>query len=286
MRVSPRELKAVRASGLVTRYALLGEAVFLIVDFPDLGSQGTPVEDDCRLEHWGMVVQGELTLEGRRTRTFGPGTAFYVAPGPVHRFRADSRAVVLGFAPVTGPIDETAAGLRSRGIEVLRRSAAPSPLPTSVRVEGTRTRAASAGHVDTISAVMGDWLFTRSTFGPRSGYDDGWCDLPHWGIVLQGDLIVRWEDGELELLGPGDVFHCPAGPSGHRIEASGFATIVDYTPIAAVDDPNRRRAPRAVAARSGVARRAPGDHAGRDRDHGRDRGRHRDQLSEDRTAVS
>ena len=68
MRVSPRELKAVRAGGLVTRYAVLGDAVFVVADLPDGGTAGTSVEEPCRLEHWGLVLQGELTL----TRAPGP----------------------------------------------------------------------------------------------------------------------------------------------------------------------------------------------------------------------
>jgi len=95
---------------------------------------------------------------------------------------------------------------------------------------------------------MGQWLFTRSTFGPISGYGDGWCDLPHWGQVIDGTLVLRWESGEIELLGAGDVFCCPRGAGGHRIEGADAATMVDYTPVAAVRDPSLRRAPRAVSA--------------------------------------
>ena len=40
MRVSPRELKAVRAGGLVTRYAMLGDAAFVVADLPDGGTAG------------------------------------------------------------------------------------------------------------------------------------------------------------------------------------------------------------------------------------------------------
>jgi quercetin dioxygenase-like cupin family protein len=257
MRVSPRDLKAVRASGLVTRYALLGRAVFAIVDVPAAGSAGTAIEDACRLEHWGLVLSGELTLEGRRRRVFSTGTAFYVAPGPSHRLSSPSRAVIAGFAPVTEPIDDSLERLRAEGYEVLTRSAAPLLPPTSVRVDGLRTRHATTGLIETESAVMGDWLFTRSSFGPLSGHADGWCDLPHWGLVLDGDLVLRWEDGELELLGPGDAFHCPAGGPGHRIEVADAATIVDYTPIGTVDDPGLRRAPRLLAARAGTVATPP-----------------------------
>ena len=65
---------------------------------------------------------------------------------------------------------------------------------------------------------MGDWLFRRSTFGSQSGYAEPWCDLPHWGLVLDGNVVNHWEDKELELWGPGDVFHCHGGPPGHRME--------------------------------------------------------------------
>ncbi len=258
MRVSPRDLKAVRAGGLVTRYAVLGDGVFVIADVPHGGSAGTAIEEPCRQEHWGLVLQGDLRLEARKARNFGPGTAFYVPPDRLHHFRADSRAVVAGFAPMTSPLDDSPEALRRQGIEVLRHVSVPDLPPTSIRVEGSRTRIAETGRIHTVSAVMGSWLFTRSVFGALSGFGEGWCDLPHWGLVLEGDLVLHWENGEIELLGRGDAFHCPAGPPGHRIEVADVAAIVDYTPIAAIDEPDRRRAPRALAARSG---RSPGRHA-------------------------
>ena len=244
MRVSPRELKAVRAGGLVSRYALMGEAVFIAVDLPDAGTAGTSVEEPCRLEHWGLVLQGELTFLGRRSRTFGPGAAFYIPPGPLHRFRADEPAVVAGFAPVTEPIDDSPETLAARGVEILSRVGPPPPRPSSVRVAGRRSRTIAGGHIETETAVMGSWLFRRSTFGPQSGYAEPWCDLPHWGLVLDGNVVLHWENQELELLGPGDVFHCAGGPPGHRMEVADAAVIVDYTPVDSLDDPRLRRAPR------------------------------------------
>ena len=249
MRVSPRELTAVRAGGLVARYAVLREAVFVIADLPDSGTSGTSLEEPCLLEHWGLVLQGELRFEGRSQRTYGPGTAFYVRPGrPAHRFRATERVVVAGFAPVSKPIDDSPEGWQARGIEIVRRVPAPAAPPAAVKVSGARTRKATAGQVETESAEMGDWLFTKTSFGPLSGYADGWCDLPHWGLVLDGDLVLRWEDGALELLGPGDAYHTPAGPPGHRLEVADVASVVDYTPISAVQDTAQRQAPRLVAA--------------------------------------
>ncbi len=263
MRVSSRELKAVRAGGIVTRYAVLGSAVFAITDLPEGGTAGTPVEAPCRSEHWILVLQGEIELDGRRPRVFTAGTAFHVAPGPVHRLRSSSRAVVAGFQPIAAPIDETPDGLRAQGMKILRRVSAPVLPPTSMKVAGAHTRTARVGQIRTESAVMGAWLFTRTTFGPKTGYADGWCDLPHWGLVLDGSLVLHFENGEIELLGPGDAYHCP-DTVGHRIEVADMATIVDYTPIAAVDEPSRRRAPRALAARTG--RSSPGPLGPRDED--------------------
>jgi hypothetical protein len=248
MRVSPRELKAVRAGGLVSRYAVLGDAVFVVADLPDGGTAGTAAEEPCRLEHWGLVLQGEVTLVGRRGRTFEAGTAFYIAPGPVHRFRAESRAVIAGFAPVTEPIDDSPEALSARGVEIVTTLEPPPPRPTAMRIVGRRSHTVAGGEIETESAIMGGWLFTRSTFGRQSGYAQSWCDLAHWGLVLDGSLVLHWEDGDLELLGPGDAFHCPAGPAGHRIEVADGATIVDYTPVSQLDDPTVRRAARALNA--------------------------------------
>jgi hypothetical protein len=48
-------------------------------------------------------------------------------------------------------------------------------------------------------------------------------------MVLRGGLAIEWED-DVEMLLAGDIFHCPAGPPGHRYEAADAATIIDFTP--------------------------------------------------------
>ena len=40
MRLSPNDLKVVRAGGLVTRYAVMGDGVFVIAEIPHQGSSG------------------------------------------------------------------------------------------------------------------------------------------------------------------------------------------------------------------------------------------------------
>ena len=248
MRVSPRELRAVRSRGVLTRYAVMGEAAFFLAEIPPTGSAGTSLDEPCRREHWGIVHQGELLLRGRHERRFAAGTAFYVAPGRTHRFFADGPAVVAGFAPVDTEIDDSPEGRRARGLESVRRAAVPHLPPTEVRIVGARARTGTAGTVQTVSAVMGRWVFTRSIFGPIGGFGDGWCELPHWGQVIDGTMLLHWQSGEIELLSAGDIFACPLGVGGHRIEVADAATMIDYTPIDAILDPSLRRAPRTVAA--------------------------------------
>ena len=81
---------------------------------------------------------------------------------------------------------------------------------------------------------------------------------PHWGVVTVGSIAIEWED-DVEVVGPGDVFHCPAGPPGHRIEAAEAATIIDFTPVEAARGDARVAGWRAKANESALRRsRGPG----------------------------
>jgi mannose-6-phosphate isomerase-like protein (cupin superfamily) len=227
---------------MLVRYAVLGETAFALVELPASGSAGTSLETDCRDEHWGLVLGGEVTLEGVSPRSFSPGTAFHIAPGGApHRFHSDGRAVIAGFVPLTEPVDASPEALRARGLQVAKRMPAPQAPPSLMKVSGTLSRVERRGAIELETADMGRWLFTRTTFGPLSGYTSGWCDLPHWGLVLSGDVVLNHED-HVELLTAGDIFFCPAGPPGHQFEVADQATIIDYTPVADMDRGGRQEA--------------------------------------------
>ena len=100
---------------------------------------------------------------------------------------------------------------------------------------------------------MGDLVLTRTRLGRRAGYTTQPCDQPHWGVVTQGSIAIEWED-DVEVVGAGDVFHCPAGPPGHRLEAAEAATIVDFTPVEAIRSGGRVAAWRAEAAEAALRR--------------------------------
>jgi quercetin dioxygenase-like cupin family protein len=224
-------LKGVSQGGMLVRYALLGPAAFVFVEFPASGTAGTSVEDWCELEHWGLMLDGAIRLDGDEPREFHPGTAFYIPPdGKPHRFLATDRVTIAGFTPLREPVDTSPEALRARGLRVETKMPAPTAPPPLMRVANAQSRLTTRGQIELETAVMGEWLFTQTTFGPLSGYTSGWCDLTHWGLVLSGDLILNHED-TLEVLTAGDVFYCPAGPPGHQFEVADQATIIDYTPI-------------------------------------------------------
>jgi hypothetical protein len=91
-------------------------------------------------------------------------------------------------------------------------------------------------------------VFTRARLGVRSGFLGGFCDLPHWGLVLDGRLTIEWED-DVAALSAGDLFHCPAGPPGHRLLGADPALLVDFTPVDAYDTGLRMAEWRATMAR-------------------------------------
>ena len=59
------------------------------------------------------------------------------------------------------------------------------------------------------------------------GLEDDACQSPHWGYVLQGNLVVSYTDGSSDTCVTGDVFHWPAG---HTVRVVEDAEIVLFSP--------------------------------------------------------
>ncbi|MEP6638139.1 MAG: hypothetical protein ABJC39_02220 [Chloroflexota bacterium] len=202
---------------------------YVLAEIPASGSTGTSLEQACSQAHWAFVIEGELafvTADGRRT--IPSGRAFHVpAGGPDHHFEASGAALIAGFQPVEPERDISDARLREQGFELLEAATAPTIVPA------VPTRRVGTGQVRTESWAMSAYLLTRVRMGERSGYTSGWCDIPHWGMVTAGRLAIEWED-DVEILSTGEIFYCPAGPPGHRLEAADPATFVDLSPIDAL----------------------------------------------------
>ena len=226
MHVAPIDLRAVRQDGITIRFAMLGAMAYILAEIPDTGSEGTSLERPCDRPHWGMVIDGELTFVSARRRLSIPaGRVFHVpAGGPEHHFLATGAGLVAGFQPIETDLDLSEERLAERGFEILSDSRSVPIVPPVGK------RRIAAGQVNGESWRMAPFIMCRVRMGERSGYTSGWCDAPHWGIVTEGRLAIEWED-DVEILSKGDIFHCPAGPPGHRMEAADPATFIDLTPI-------------------------------------------------------
>jgi len=231
MHVAPVDLRSLRQGGLTLRFAMLGEMAYVFAELPATGSAGTSLETPCTQAHWGFVIEGELTFVRADNREVIPaGCAFHVpAGGPEHRFEASARALVAGFQPIESEAEVSDERLAARGFELL----SPEVVPTATIVPAIATRIVPFGQIRTETWPMSSFLMTRVRMGERSGYTTDWCDAPHWGLVTNGQMAIEWED-DVEILSSGDIFHCPAGPPGHRLEAADPATFLDLTPIAAL----------------------------------------------------
>jgi len=229
MHVTPSELRVIRQDGTLVRFALLGSLAYVVAELPASGSSGTSIEQPCTRPHWGFVLEGDVNVEvdGER-HAIPPGSAFHVpGGGPPHQFRITGAARVAGFEPIDPVVDASDAALAARGFELLPAdtsgSASIIPAATDPLREGKR--------IEARTWPMSSFVLTQARFGPGSGYLDEWCDAPHWGLVAAGRLAIEWEN-DIEILAAGDVYHCPAGPPGHRFEAADPAGVIDLTPIA------------------------------------------------------
>jgi len=59
------------------------------------------------------------------------------------------------------------------------------------------------------------------------GLEHDLCQAPHWGYVIEGDLVVTYSDGATERCRTGDLFHWPAG---HTVRVDEDAEVVLFSP--------------------------------------------------------
>ncbi|MEO8469068.1 MAG: hypothetical protein ABI573_05325 [Chloroflexota bacterium] len=266
MRISPGELQAVDRGGLLARYHSFGSVVAVVADFPEDGSTaGTGLDAPCLTQHHGIVLRGALSVhhDDGRTESFSTGTAFYVPAGPPnHTFTAGPGTVVAGFATPETDQPVSAEALEARGFTLVARPDPQISLPHAVTVAGSLRPFRRPGVIEVEAGQMGPWIFMRSIFGQRTGHLSGWCDLPHWGFVIDGEIAILYDrDAEpgagTELAARGDAFFAPPG---HRFVSADGAVVADYTPVTSLGTERVSKWRRATLARRGLM--APGTRRG------------------------
>ncbi len=59
------------------------------------------------------------------------------------------------------------------------------------------------------------------------GLQDDLCQAPHWGYLLQGEVIVKYTDGQEENVRAGDLFYWPPG---HTVRVDEDAELILFSP--------------------------------------------------------
>src|ERR1051325_8159104 len=59
------------------------------------------------------------------------------------------------------------------------------------------------------------------------GLKNNSCQCPHWGYMVEGELLVKYDDGREETLTAGDVFYLPPGHTALVIRDMKF---LDFSP--------------------------------------------------------
>ena len=60
------------------------------------------------------------------------------------------------------------------------------------------------------------------------------CQCPHWGMVLDGSITLRYADGHEETTNAGEMYHWPAGHTGWTDSGVTFIEISPADDIAKV----------------------------------------------------
>lgn len=59
------------------------------------------------------------------------------------------------------------------------------------------------------------------------GLSNDSCHCPHWGYVIEGRIKAVYDDGQEEIVGPGEVFYWPAGHTAIVVED---VKMIDFSP--------------------------------------------------------
>jgi hypothetical protein len=61
--------------------------------------------------------------------------------------------------------------------------------------------------------------------------DDLYCQVPHWGFVVAGEIGAHYSDGREEVSRAGEVFYLPPG---HVPFTGEGAEVIEFSPAAAL----------------------------------------------------
>ena len=104
-------------------------------------------------------------------------------------------------------------------------------IPAKINVPGAVARVATDFGDATGFGTMGGEYFSLGAgtdIAPLlKGLKDDSCQAPHWGYVLEGELVVTYTDGQVDTCRGSDLFYWPPG---HSVRVVRDAELVLFSP--------------------------------------------------------
>jgi hypothetical protein len=98
-------------------------------------------------------------------------------------------------------------------------------IPVTMESPGTTMRALPGYGAMTVAF---NELPAGTDIGPLlEGLKNNSCHCPHWGYIVDGELLIKYDNGSEESLTTGDVFYMPPGHIGI---VKKDLKIIDFSP--------------------------------------------------------
>jgi hypothetical protein len=103
-------------------------------------------------------------------------------------------------------------------------------IPATIDVPGATARqAVGFGDPSAFSALGAEYMsFGAGTdLSPLlAGLTDDVCQVPHWGFMNSGQVVVEYTDGTVETCNSQDLFYWPAG---HSVRTTDGAEVIMFS---------------------------------------------------------
>lgn len=115
---------------------------------------------------------------------------------------------------------------------------AKDEMPIKIEAPGARARQQTEFGDASGYGTLGGEYFTMASGTDITqllqGLEGDLCQSPHWGYLIGGELMVRYQDGNEETVRTGDLFYWPPGHTVKAIQDSDFVLFSpqhEHTPV-------------------------------------------------------
>ena len=106
-----------------------------------------------------------------------------------------------------------------------------SDVPVKIDIPGATARQEfNFGDASDYGKMAGEYFSLNEgvDFAPLlKGLENDLCHSPHWGYLIEGEIVVNYADGTEETVGSGDLFYWPPG---HTIRITATSEVILFSP--------------------------------------------------------